>query len=264
MAVPTIGLGDTMPASELSERVSLSVRSIKNVSFVVTWNDSIDGGSLQYSTLKTVYDSLGRIRVTEIDKGSYDEAGKKMPSRKGRRDKLFDGEKSVVLNTLTDLDDAGKPIFAPSGIYRHAVIADAMDGPSKWRTSDRNPLVNNPQHLLTHLERLAQLSQVVEANPAQYEGEQAVIVRFKQGGLDVTATLSPTWSWALRELIQKDSTGKTTKHFCAEYTRTKEGLCLPTRGTIMFLHRKMEMPFKAAQSGKMPKRLPNNRLFIRS
>lgn len=253
----SISVGETRPASEISELVSLNVRSIKNVSFSVTWNDSIDGRSLQYSTLATVYDSLGRIRTKEIDKGTYDSAGNKVPSRKGRTDKLFDGEKSVVVNTQTDLDEAGKPIVASSGVYRYAIIADAMAGPSKWRTVGRNPIANSPEQLLASLDKLALLKQVVEVTPTKHDHEEAVMIQFQQGGLDVTATLLPTWSWALRELVHKDSTGRTTKHFRAEYTRTNEGLSLPTRGTLMFLAPKIDMSLlELPKSGKGPVRKP--------
>src|SRR5437773_7298938 len=82
-------LGDEITATKLSERVSATSRAIKNASFTVTWDDSIDGAPTGYSVVKTVYDSLGRVRMTELDKGSFDAEGKKVSSRKGRTDRSF-------------------------------------------------------------------------------------------------------------------------------------------------------------------------------
>lgn len=235
-------LGEEIAASELSERVSATSRAIKNASFTVTWDDSIDGAPTAYNVVKTVYDSLGRVRITELDKGSFDAEGKKVSSRKGRKDSAFDGEKSVVLNTYKDLDGAGNPIFAPDGVYRTVVIADASNEPSEWRTRLRDPLRHNPVHLLARLDVLAGLGQAVELSPTQYEGEAAVVVRFQQGGVDVTATLDPKRAWALRDVIETDSMGTTTKHYHAEYVQAKEDLWVPLRGSMTMLHEKKEMP----------------------
>lgn len=235
--------GEEVAAAELSERVSAANQAIKNASFKVTWKDSIDGTLRQYSVVKIVYDSLGRIRMTEIDKGFYDKAGGQVSSRKGRKDSSFDGEKSVVMNTNTDFDASDKPIDPHQDeVVRNAVIADAMDDAGKWRTATRNPLRNNSRHLVVRLDALARLGQTIALSPIQYAGEEAVVARFQQGGVDVTATLDPKRSWALRDLIEKDSMGTITKHYHAEYAQSKEGLWLPFLGTTMFLHEKMEPP----------------------
>ena len=238
----SLSLGEEIAASELSERVSATSRAIKNASFTVTWDDSIDGAPTGYSVVKTAYDALGRVRMTELDKGSYDAEGKKVSSRKGRKDSSFDGEKSVVLNTQKDLDESGKPIFAPEGVFRTVVIADATNGASMWRTKDRDPIRHNPVHLLVRLDVLAGLGQAVELSPTQYEGEAAVVVRFQQGGVEVTATLDPKRSWALRDLVEKDSMGTTTKHYHVEYEQSKEGFWMPLRGTTTSLHERIEPP----------------------
>lgn len=224
--------------SEVGERLSSNLRSIKNVAFDVTWTDSIDGGQKGYSVLKTVSDSLGRIRVTELDKGTLDADGNKISSRKGRRDKLFDGEKSVVLNTQDDLDEAGKPIFVPNGekIYRIAVIADALDGPSKWRDSERNPITFATNSVLPKLKSLAELGQRVELTPVIYEGEEALVARFRERGFDVTVTISPKYSWAIRQIEEKNSNDKVIKHSRYDYVRVQDELYLPTRGAMMWHH----------------------------
>jgi len=92
------------------------------------------------------------------------------------------------------------------------------------------------------LDALAGLGQTVELNPTQYEGEAAIVVRFQQRGVEVTATLDPKRSWALRDLVEKDSMGTTTKHYHVEYAQTKEGFWLPLRGTTTSLREKVEPP----------------------
>jgi hypothetical protein len=238
----SLSLGEEISAAGLGERISATSRGIKNASFTVTYDDSIDGSPDQYSVVRIVYDSSGRVRRTELDKGSYDAEGNKVSSRKGRKDSSFDGEKSIVLNTYKDLDGSGKPIFAPEGVYRIAVITDATNGASMWRTKDRDPLRNNPVHLLVRLDALAAAGQAVELNPIQYEGEVAVVVRFQQGGVEVTATIDPKRSWALRDLVEKDSMGTTTKHYHVEYAQANDRFWLPLRGTTTSLREKVEPP----------------------
>src|SRR5947209_20511592 len=53
----SLSLGEEISAAELKERLSAANRAIKNASFTVTYDDSIDGSPDQYSVVRIAYDS---------------------------------------------------------------------------------------------------------------------------------------------------------------------------------------------------------------